>query len=90
MLNVQYRRLFLKDLKKLKRQPVYDQVFDLVFNIMPEAASLREIPNIKQLKGDTNRYRIRIGDYRIGFESFDNDVEFMRVLNRKEFYRYFP
>jgi len=90
VLNVQYRRLFLKDLKKLKRQPVYDQVFDLVFNIMPEAASLREIPNIKQLKGYVNRYRIRSGDYRVGFESFDNDVEFMRVLNRKEFYRYFP
>jgi len=48
------------------------------------------IKNIKPMKGHTNRYRILIGDYRIGLELLDKEVEVMRVLHRKEFYRYFP
>ncbi len=37
-----------------------------------------------------NRYRMRIGNYRIGFESRDNRVEMVRVLHLNEIYRYFP
>ncbi len=42
------------------------------------------------MKGNNNRYRIRIGDYRIGIEVQGYQVEMMRVLHRREFYRYFP
>ncbi|WP_124971246.1 type II toxin-antitoxin system RelE family toxin [Aphanothece sacrum] len=37
-----------------------------------------------------NRYRIRVGDYRIGIEIQTDKIEMMRVLHRREFYRYFP
>ncbi len=36
------------------------------------------------------RYRIRVSDYRVGIEVNGNEIEVMRVLHRKEFYRYFP
>jgi len=35
-------------------------------------------------------YRIRLGDYRLGFVFERGAVTFVRCLNRKEIYRYFP
>lgn len=64
-MRIEYRQLFLKDLKKLKKQPIY-QIVELAFEILPNANNLKEINNVKALKGSSNRYRIRIGDYRIG------------------------
>ncbi|MBU1599825.1 type II toxin-antitoxin system RelE/ParE family toxin [bacterium] len=89
-MEVLYRKLFLKDLKKLKNQPIYKQIVDLVFTTLPKAATLRDIAGIKAMKKYPNRYRIRIGNYRIGIEVGDNIIEVMRILHRREFYRYFP
>ena len=89
-MEVQYRQLFLKDLKNLKNQPIYTQIFDLAFSNLPKIETLREINNVKAMKGHANRYRIRIGDYRIGIEVKGDMIEMIRVLHRREFYRYFP
>jgi mRNA-degrading endonuclease RelE of RelBE toxin-antitoxin system len=90
-LEVKYRKLFLKDLKKLKSYQVhYDRVYEIAFEILPKAENLREIKNLKPMKGYPKRYRIWVGDFRIGLEVQDKKVEMMRVLHRKEFYRYFP
>lgn len=59
-MEVQYRQLFLRDLKKLKKQPIYDQVFELAFTTLPSVKTLREVPDIKAMKGHPNRYRIRV------------------------------
>jgi mRNA-degrading endonuclease RelE of RelBE toxin-antitoxin system len=37
-----------------------------------------------------NRYRICIGNYRLGIEVNGELIEVMRVLHRRDFYRYFP
>ena len=42
------------------------------------------------MRGYAGRYRIRIGDYRIGIEVNEDVIEVMRVLHRREFYNYFP
>jgi mRNA-degrading endonuclease RelE of RelBE toxin-antitoxin system len=89
-LKVEYRKLFLKDLKNLKKQPVYQQIYELSFNMLDSCESLQALPNLKALVGTSNRYRIRVGDYRIGLELNGDTVELMRVLHRREFYRYFP
>ncbi len=89
-MEVQYRRAFLRDLKKLKGQPVYDKVFDLAFTTLPAADGLRDITSVKAMRGYVNRFRIRIGPYRVGIEVHGDNVEVMRVLHRREFYRYFP
>jgi mRNA interferase RelE/StbE len=87
-LKVEYRQLFLKDLKKLKKQPVYQRILNLAFEILPNTKDLTELSNVKAMKG--YRYGIRIGDYRIGIEVSGEYLEMMRVLHRREFYRYFP
>jgi len=52
--------------------------------------NLSEVNNIKKLKGEDNAYRVRVGEYRVGFTLVDNTITFTRVLHRREFYRYFP
>ena len=89
-METRYRQSFLRDLKKLKNQPVYHPIFTLAFDLLPAATSLREITDVKPMTGYPNRYRIRIGTYRIGIELQGDTVEVMRVLHRREFYRYFP
>jgi mRNA interferase RelE/StbE len=89
-LKIEYRQLFLKDLKRLKKQPIYQIIYDLAFNTLSNAASLEDLPNVKALVGKPNRYRIRVGDYRVGIEVNGDTLELLRVLHRREFYRYFP
>jgi mRNA-degrading endonuclease RelE of RelBE toxin-antitoxin system len=89
-MEVQYRQSFLKDLKKLKGQPVYDKIFVLAFTTLTEVEGLSDLTNVKAMKGYPNRYRLRIGDHRVGVEVHGETVEVIRALHRREFYRYFP
>ena len=54
------------------------------------AQTFQQIPNLKRLEATGKYYRIRLGDYRIGFVFERGAVTFVRCLNRKEIYRYFP
>jgi mRNA interferase RelE/StbE len=89
-LEVQYRQAFLKDLKQLKSLTSYQRIYELAFTTLETINTLEEIPDIKAMRGYAGRYRIRIGDYRIGIEVNGDVIEVMRVLHRREFYRYFP
>ena len=89
-MKVLYRKLFLKDLEKLRKQPIYEEIIELAFTVLPEAKQLRDVSGVKAMRIHPKRYRIRIGNYRIGVEVEGETVEVMRVLHRGEFYRYFP
>ena len=80
----------MKYLKSLRGTPVYQRIYDIAFTTLPNTQSIQEIANFKAMQGFTNRYRIRVGDYRIGLEISENTIEIIRTLHRKEFYRYFP
>ena len=85
-----YLPTFIKDLKSLKSTSSYSTIKNLVFTDLLAVQDLKEISNLKKLKGDDNAYRIRVGDYRIGFFLEGDTITFARVLHRREFYRYFP
>lgn len=89
-MEVQYRQAFLKDLKQLKSSTSYQRIYELAFTTLEAINTLEEIPDIKAMRGYAGRYRIRIGDYRVGIEVNGDVIEVMRVLHRREFYRYFP
>ena len=89
-MEVTYRQSFLKDLRNLRGTSVYARIYELAFAELVKIETSQDIPNIKALKGYSDYYRIRIGDYRIGIEIFGDQVEIIRVLHRREFYRYFP
>ena len=89
-MNIKYRKSFLKDLKKLKNLEVYNKATEIAFTILPHLASLRMLDNVKPMTGYKNRYRISLGKYRIGVEIAKEHIEIVRILHRKEFYRFFP
>jgi len=55
-----------------------------------QADNLNEVNQIKKLQGKMNYYRIRVGNYRMGIKVSEGVVSFIRILHRKEIYRYFP
>lgn len=54
------------------------------------ARTFQEVSNLKRLDAKGKYYRIRVGDYRLGFVFEQGAVTFVRCLDRKEIYRYFP
>lgn len=89
-MKVEYLPSFIKDLKSLKSSPSYGRIKALVFENVPSYDRLENIPNLKKLKEEDNAYRIRVGDYRIGFFFEDDAITFARVRHRKEIYRVLP
>ena len=89
-MKTEYLPSFIKDLKSLKSTPIYTKIKKFTFEDILSYQNLSDISNLKKLKGEDNFYRIRVGDYRIGFFLRGNTITFCRVLHRREFYRYFP
>jgi mRNA interferase RelE/StbE len=86
---VEFRKSFEKDLSKLKDQNLLERI-KAVIEEVESAESLLSVSNVKKLEANGNYYRIREGDYRIGLTNEENMLTFVRVLHRKEMYRYFP
>ena len=55
-----------------------------------QASTLAEVRQVKRIEGAKSFYRIRVGDYRIGFQLIGDTVRFLCLLDRKEIYRNFP
>ncbi|MEL7225249.1 MAG: type II toxin-antitoxin system RelE/ParE family toxin [Cyanobacteria bacterium P01_D01_bin.36] len=89
-MKVNYLPSFVKDLKTLRSTSSYSAIRKLTFESIPNYANLGDIRNLKKLKVSDSAYRIRIGDYRIGFFFENNVVIFARVLHRSKIYRVFP
>ena len=89
-MNFEYLPKFLKDLKALKSTSAFEAINLLVFEEVPQYEKLEEINNLSKLKGFDDAYRIREGNYRIGFFFDGETITFARVLHRSEIYRYFP
>jgi mRNA-degrading endonuclease RelE of RelBE toxin-antitoxin system len=89
-MKTEYKAAFIKDLKALKSTPSFQAIAKIVFEEIPNVEKLSQVRNLKQLKGDENTFRIRVGDYRIGFCLGGETIVFKRVLHRQEIYRYFP
>ena len=87
-MNIEIRKSFQKDALKLPA-PIQVQLGKLI-EILSRAKKLSELPSCKKLTGFKNAYRIRLGEYRIGFVFENETVELVRILGRKEIYRYFP
>lgn len=82
-------RSFEKDTDKLTDQKLLHSIADCIEGIQA-AVRLSDISNCKKLKGSKNAYRIRIGDYRIGFILEKQTIELIRFLHRSVIYNYFP
>jgi mRNA interferase RelE/StbE len=61
-----------------------------VFEELPNAGSIQSFQKAEKMRGYTEYYKIRFGNYRVGIKVENGAVIFQRVLHRKEIYRFFP
>jgi mRNA interferase RelE/StbE len=88
-MNIIVTKHFTKDVDKELNKQQKLQLAQILISIT-QSKTLSEIQDCKKLKGFKNAYRIRMGNYRIGFLFEDETVRLSRVLNRKDVYKYFP
>lgn len=84
-----YHAKFLKDLEQINDSKILEEIESLI-NLLKSSRNLHCIPNIKRLAVNRNYFRYRIGDYRVGFVLYENNITLKRVALRKDFYRLFP
>ena len=88
-MKVEFLKKFSKDLDDIRTKSAKDSVIRII-ELMEVVDSLEKIPNIKKLKGHKSAYRIRVGDYRLGFFFENSTILLARYLHRKDIYRIFP
>jgi len=90
LLSCFYKKTFLKDLAKLPIR-IRKRIETLVFEVIPESENPFQDLDVKKMKSYQHYYRIRTGDYRIGFKMENADkITFYRVKSRADIYKFFP
>jgi len=78
-----------KDIRSITDRTLANLVLEAIDRI-EQCSSIDDLKNIKRMKGAADHFRIRIGDYRLGFKVEDDPVLLMRFMHRKDLYRFFP
>ena len=84
-----FRESFEKDLSAVTDAGLLRRIQKMIEQV-EAARTFQEIPNLKRLEAKGKYFRIRLGDYRVGFVFEQGAVTFVRCLHRREIYRYFP
>ncbi len=80
-MQINIRKSAIKDLKKIdkkNKKRIYTKILEL--------KHFPKVTNIKKLTNFEPAYRLRVGNYRILFDVFEDSVEIGRVLHRKDSY----
>ena len=88
-MEIEFLEKFSKDLDAIKDNKIKLALKQLIINL-ETIKTLAEISKLKKLKGHKTAYRIRLGDYRVGFYFENNIIELARFIHRKDIYKYFP
>ncbi len=87
---IEFDKSFAKSLDKVKNKSLYPKIEKLILDL-EKSESIQDFPNIKKLTGFKSYYRVRIGEYRIGFEKIsENTFRLLIVAHRKDIYKLFP
>lgn len=90
MWEVDFTKRFLKELASLPSN-VQTRIEVIVFQEL-KSDNPFSLGYIEKMKGYSDKYKIRVGDYRIGIsvDSLDKRIICQRVAHRREIYRIFP
>ncbi len=80
---------FNKDIGKIKDKLLASRIEQVILKLQ-KAENISEVSGLKTMTGASNAYRIRIGDYRLGFTISENTVKLIIFAHRKDIYKYFP
>tara|TARA_R110002050_G_C8955405_1_gene513695 strand:+ start:3069 stop:3335 length:267 start_codon:yes stop_codon:yes gene_type:complete len=88
-MDINYSKAVIKDVQKVKDQKLISKI-DSVVKAVKEAETIDGVSGVKKMKGHSSAYRIRIGDYRLGFYLVNNTVLLARFVKRNDIYKLFP
>ena len=90
MWEVEYTKRFLKELASLP-QDTQSRIESIVFSEL-DAQNPFELAYLSKMKGYKDKYKIRVGDYRIGLtiDKKKQTTVCQRVAHRREIYKIFP
>jgi len=90
MWKVEYTRRFLKELSRLPKDP-QSRIESIVFSEL-KSANPFELGFLSKMKGYKDKYKIRVGDYRVGLtvNTKERTIICQRVAHRREIYQIFP
>jgi mRNA interferase RelE/StbE len=80
---------FNKDISKIKDKKVTTKI-EQAIRKMETVNAVSELAGVKKLSGHSHAYRIRIGDYRLGFFLIENSIRLTVFAHRKDIYKFFP
>jgi mRNA interferase RelE/StbE len=87
---VEFDKSFEKSLSHIHNPGILQRLKRIILQI-ENSSSLSELPNVKKLAGFSDYYRIRIGDFRVGFETINKTtIRFIIIAHRKDIYKIFP
>jgi mRNA interferase RelE/StbE len=87
-MKIEIRKSFTKDADKLPAP--FQRKLSSIIETIEKTNLPGQLAECKKLTGFKTAYRIRMGQYRIGFYYENKTAELVRILHRKEIYRYFP
>ena len=89
-MNLKISKRFVKDTQKIADQRILAKLRQTLVEA-GTANSLKELSNLTELSGYPNFYRIKFDyRYRIGIYVDGDNIEFLRLGNREDFYKKFP
>lgn len=88
-MQVEFLSKFSKDIDRISQKSIRSNLSKLIKSF-EVAENLNNIPNLKKLVGHKSAYRVRIGDYRVGFFYESHKVILARIVHRKDIYKLFP
>ncbi len=90
MWKIEYTKKFLKELASLPND-IQSRIESIVFNQL-ESENPFELGYLNKMKGYRDKYKIRVGDYRIGItmDKANQSLICQRVAHRREIYKIFP
>ena len=91
-MEVAYRKDAVKDLKKVKDGNIKKKIMKALKRIKGynNVHDMIKDPKCKKMAGAENAFRIRVGDFRVGFYATDEKIIVHRILNRQDMYNKFP
>ena len=83
------KKSFNIDIEKIKDKKIVLRIKNLIVSLL-KVYSIESLPNVKKMKGASNAFRIKLGDYKLGFFLKGDTLEFTAFAHRKDIYKYFP
>ena len=87
---ITYHSKFKKDIQKIKDKKIKKALLEKIQELK-KSSSIEEVSGIKQLKGHSTAYRMRIKNYRLGFFVKETETLLLqRFVKGNDIYKLFP